>query len=151
MSASNADPGTVCVLGFDVGARRIGVAVGNTLSQTARPLAMVDVGERGPDWTRIETLVREWRPDRLIVGEPLTLDGEVQPATERARGFARQLGRRTALPVDLVDERSTSREADRRFAERRRQGTARRRDAASLDAVAAEVIVERWLQRTDTD
>ena len=147
MSGATLDPGTVCVLGFDVGARRIGVAVGNTLSQTARPLAMIEVAERGLDWSRIDALVQEWRPGRLIVGEPLTLDGAVQPATERARGFARQLGQRTALPVDMVDERSTSREADKRFAERRRQGTARRRDAASLDAVAAEIIVERWLQR----
>ena len=151
MAGSSSDPGTVCVLGFDVGARRIGVAVGNTLSQTARPLAMIDVGERGADWQRIEALVREWRPGRLIVGEPLTLDGEVQPATERARGFARQLAQRTELPVDMVDERSSSREADQRFAERRRQGTARRRDAAALDAVAAEIIVERWLQRAGID
>jgi putative Holliday junction resolvase len=148
MAEAASDPGTVCVLGFDVGARRIGVAVGNTVSLTARALAMVEVGDAGPDWRRIEALVQEWRPGRLVVGEPLTLEGTTQPATERARGFARQLGRRTALPVDLVDERSTSREADRRFAERRRQGTARRRDAASLDAVAAEIIVERWLQRS---
>jgi putative Holliday junction resolvase len=150
MTGSTAAPGTVCVLGFDVGARRIGVAVGNTLSCTARALAMVDVGDAGPDWRRIESLVQEWQPGRLIVGEPLTLDGQVQAATERARSFARQLEKRTVLPVDLVDERSTSREADRRFADRRRRGLARRRDAAALDAVAAEIIVERWLQRAES-
>ena len=146
MSTGSTAPGTVCVLGFDVGARRIGVAVGNTLSCTARALSVIDVGETGPDWRRIETLAREWRPDRLLVGEPLTLEGETQPATQRARQFAQDIGARLALPVDLVDERSTSREADQRFAERRRSGTARRRDAAALDAVAAEIIVERWLQ-----
>lgn len=144
------DPGTVCVLGFDVGARRIGVAVGNTLSGTARALAMIEVAESGLDWRRIDALLREWRPARLIVGDPLTLDGQVQAATERARGFARQLGQRSALPVDLVDERRSSREADLRFAERRRHGLARRRDAAALDALAAEIIVERWLQRDTT-
>jgi putative Holliday junction resolvase len=138
---------TTCVLGFDVGARRIGVAVGNTLSQTARALAVVEVTDAGPDWHRIETLAREWRPDRLIVGEPLTLDGEAQPATHLARRFARDIATRLKLPVDLVDERSSSKEADRRFAERRRNGTARRRDAAALDAVAAEIITERWLQQ----
>src|SRR5690606_26179808 len=63
MPATPADPGTVCVLGFDVGARRIGVAVGNTLSQTARPLAVVEVGDRGPDWARVDALVREWVPN----------------------------------------------------------------------------------------
>lgn len=143
-------PGTVCVLGFDVGARRIGVAVGNTLSQSARALSVVDVGESGPDWRRIESLVNEWRPQRLVVGEPLTLEGESQPATQRARRFAHEAGTRFGLAVDLVDERSSSREADQRFAERRRHGQARRRDAATLDAVAAEIIVERWLQSSAT-
>jgi putative holliday junction resolvase len=145
---ANGDPatGAVCVLGFDVGSRRIGIALGNTLSGTARPLAVVEVGAQGADWRRIESLIRDWRPDRLIVGEPLTLDGASQPATVRARAFAHEMGARFALPVDLVDERSSSREADQRFAERRRSGQARRRDGDAIDAVAAEVIIERWLQ-----
>ncbi|MCX7557336.1 Holliday junction resolvase RuvX [Xanthomonadaceae bacterium JHOS43] len=135
----------VCVLGFDVGARRIGVAVGNTLSCTARAIAMVAAHDDGPDWDAVAALVREWRPDRLVVGEPLTLDGEAQPATHLSRRFAREASARFDLPVDLVDERSSSREADRRFAEQRRSGQARRRDAQSLDALAAQIIVERWL------
>jgi putative Holliday junction resolvase len=146
MASARVDAGAVCVLGFDVGARRIGVAVGNTLSLTARALCVVDVAEAGPDWRRIEALVREWRPDRLVVGEPLTLEGEVQAATTRARRFAEDLRTRTGLAVDLVDERATSKEADRRFADRRRRGEARRSDATTLDAVAAEIIIERWLQ-----
>lgn len=136
---------SVCVLGFDVGARRIGVAVGNTLSRTARPIAMVAARDEGPDWDAIAALIRDWSPDRLIVGEPLTLDGEAQLATHLARRFAREAGTRFALPVDLVDERSSSREADRRFANARREGRARRRDARNLDALAAQIIVERWL------
>ncbi len=134
----------LCILGFDVGARRIGVAVGNTLSRSARAIAMVAAHDDGPDWDAVAALVREWRPDRLVVGEPLTLDGEAQPATHFARRFAREAGTRFGLPVDLVDERSSSREADRRFAEKRRAGQARRRDARALDAVAAQVILERW-------
>ncbi len=138
-------PALVCVLGFDVGARRIGVAVGNTLSGTARAIAMVSAQDEGPDWNAVAALVREWRPDRIIVGEPLTLDGEAQPATHMARRFAREAAQRFKLPVDLVDERSTSREAERRFAEARRSGQARRRDAQTMDALAAQIIVERWL------
>lgn len=136
---------TICVLGFDVGARRIGVAVGNTVSGTARPIAMVAARDEGPDWDAVSALVREWRPDRLVVGEPLTLDGEPQPATHMARRFAREAAVRYALPVDLIDERSSSREAERRFASARRDGRARRRDAKAMDALAAQVIVERWL------
>ena len=143
MSDNPATP--VCVLGFDVGARRIGVAVGNTISATARAIAMVTAHDDGPDWTAVDALVREWRPQLLIVGEPLTLEGEAQPATHMARRFARTAAERYQLPVELVDERSTSREADRRFAEKRRSGQARRRDAKALDALAAQIIVERWL------
>ena len=135
-----------CVLGFDVGRRRIGVAVGNTLSASARAVAVVAARDQGPDWDAVAALVRQWRPDRLLVGDPLTLDGEVQAITRVARAFADEAAGRFGLPVQLVDERSSSREADRRFAERRRGGTARRKDAALLDAVAAEIIVERWLQ-----
>jgi len=141
----NPDAAPVCVLGFDVGARRIGVAVGNTVSGTARPIAMVAARDDGPDWDAVAALVREWRPDRLVVGEPLTLDGETQPATHLARRFAREAAARFALPVDLIDERSSSREAERRFAHARREGRARRRDAQALDALAAQIIVERWL------
>ncbi len=145
MKASDENASPICVLGFDVGARRIGVAVGNTLSHSARAIAMVAARDDGPDWDAVAALVREWRPDRLVVGEPLTLEGESQPATHLARRFAREAGQRFGIVVDLVDERSSSREADRRFAERRRSGQARRRDAAALDALAAQIIVERWL------
>ena len=134
------------VLGFDVGARRIGVAVGNSLTGSARAVAVIDVGEAGIDWSKVDALVREWKPDRLVVGEPLTIDGEAQPATHFARRFALEAGERTRLPIAMVDERYSSLEADRRFAERRKAGQAKRRDAAALDAVAAEIIVERWLQ-----
>lgn len=146
MSGTATDPGARCVLGFDVGTRRIGVALGNTLSRSARPLAVIGAGEQGPDWSAIDLQVRRWRPHRLVVGDPLTLAGEVQAITRRARAFAAEIAARYGLPVDLVDERSTSREADRVFARRRRAGASRRKDAAGLDAVAASLILERWLQ-----
>lgn len=136
---------SLCVLGFDVGSKRIGVAVGNTLTGTARAIAVVDVRDDGPDWIALGRLMAEWQPQRLIVGEPLTLDGQSQPATRAARRFAHQVRERFGLPAILVDERSSSREAGSRFAEQRRSGQARRSQAASLDAVAAQVILERWL------
>ena len=132
------------VLGFDVGARRIGVAVGSALGG-ARAVAVVDVREGGPDWTSIERLHREWRPAGLVVGDPMTLDGGDQPIRRRARAFAGELKARFRLPVVMVDERSSSVEAAQRFARDRAAGNRRRRDAATLDAAAAAVIVERWL------
>jgi putative Holliday junction resolvase len=133
------------VLGFDVGARRIGVAVGSAFGSGARAVAVVDVHAAGPDWQRIEALRREWRPDGLVVGDPMTLDGGDQPIRKFARAFARELRQRTGLPVVMVDERNTSQEAAARFAGERADGRRRRRDAELLDAMAAALIVERWL------
>jgi putative Holliday junction resolvase len=133
------------VLGFDVGSRRIGVAVASAFGQGARALAVVDVHGHGPDWVALDRLRAEWRPDGLIVGDPMTLDGGDQPIRQAAHAFAAQLRTRYALPVVLVDERASSIEAAQRFAADRAQGRRKRRDAAALDAVAAAVIVERWL------
>ncbi len=133
------------VLGFDVGARRIGVAVGSGFGHGARALAVIDVHANGPDWAAIDKLRKEWGPDGLVVGDPMTLDGGDQPIRERAREFARHLRTRYSLPVVMVDERTSSIEAAQRFASDRAEGRKRRRDAAALDAVAAAVIVERWL------
>ncbi|AER55757.1 Holliday junction resolvase RuvX [Pseudoxanthomonas spadix] len=133
------------VLGFDVGSRRIGVAVGSAFGTGARALAVVDVHPGGPDWAALDRLRAEWKPDGLVVGDPLTLDGGDQPVRKRAQAFARELRLRYRLPVVLVDERSSSVEAAQRFAVDRAQGRRRKRDAAALDAVAAAVIVERWL------
>jgi putative Holliday junction resolvase len=138
-------PAATTVLGFDVGARRIGVAVGSRFGSGARPVAVVDVHASGPDWPAIERLRREWRPDAFVVGDPMTLDGGDQPARRRARAFGAELQRRFSLPVVFVDERSSSVEAAQRFAAERSQGARRRRDAQILDALAAAVIVERWL------
>lgn len=136
---------SACVLGFDVGSRRIGVAVGSEISGGARELAVVDVRDGVVDWARVDALLREWQPGCLLVGDPLTLDGGDQPARKRALRFAQEAGRRSGLPVKLVDERRSSLEAARRFAQARASGTRRRRDADTLDALAAVVIIERWL------
>jgi putative Holliday junction resolvase len=134
------------VIGFDYGARRIGVALGNRISGSARALDVVGNGAGGPDWKRIETLIREWRPDAVLVGLPLTLDSGEQSNSHAARAFAAEMQTRHRLPAIMVDERLSSREAAHRFAARRASGTAKRKDAAGLDAVAAEVIVEQWLR-----
>src|SRR5690606_15223312 len=131
--------------GLDVGARRIGVAVGRAFGHGARALEVVDVHADKVDWSAIDRLQKEWRPDGCVVGDPMTLDGGDQPIRLRARAFAHELARRYAIPVVMVEERSSSIEAAQRFAVRRPAGPRRRPDAPALDAVAAAVIVERWL------
>lgn len=134
-----------CAFGFDVGSKLIGVAVGNRLTASARALAVLAVRDGAPDWPQLDALRTQWLPDTLVVGLPLTLEGAEQPASQRARRFAAALHQRYTLPVALVDERHSSREAARRFAAARAHGLKRRRDAAAIDAEAAAVILERWL------
>ena len=140
-----------CVLGFDVGSRLTGVAIGNRFTGTARALTTVTVHDDGPDWTRLDALCQEWQPETLVVGLPLTLDGAEQPASRRARDFGARLQQRYELPVVFVDERHSSQEAAQRFAAGRAAGLKRRRDAAGIDAEAAAVILERWLVEAPTN
>ena len=146
----HAASGPLTLLGFDVGARRIGVAVGNTISMSASEVGVLDVREDGPDWAALDRWVREWRPARLVVGDPATLDGGEQPIRKRARRFARSLAERYQLPVEQVDERTSSIEAAQRFAAGRASGARKRHQASKLDALAAVVILERWLSEPES-
>ena len=131
-------------LAFDYGGKRIGVAVGQSLLGTARALEVVANGPSGPHWDRIDALVAQWRPDVLVVGLPLTMSGDLQPAARAAVAFAGELGARYDLAVVQHDERLTSIEADARFAEARRSGQRRQKDASIKDAIAAQILLESW-------
>ena len=138
------------VLALDFGARRIGVAVGTTLTGTGGPLPAILVpASHAPgdaDFERIAVLAREHGAARIVVGCPYNADGSEGPQTVRARAFAAGLERRSPLPVHRVDERYSSLEAGQRLRERRASGRLRRRvDAAAVDSAAAVVILERWL------
>ena len=126
------------VLGFDYGTRKIGIAVGQTITGTANPLVTLRTNDRKPDWDHIEKLIKEWRPEALIVGLPLDLDDaecEIVPMVKR---FSRQLEGRFQLPVHLADERLTSREAQSRSGHK-----VKHKD--ELDAIAAQLIIETWM------
>ncbi len=126
------------LLGFDYGEKRIGVAVGQTLTGTATPVQTISQYRQQPDWNTIAALIDTWHPDRLVVGLPLNMDGTEQRLTQRARGFARQLAGRYALPVEYADERLSTREAARDLEHRTRPRQGR-------DALAAQVILEGWM------
>jgi putative Holliday junction resolvase len=133
------------VLAFDFGSRRIGVACGDTVSRAARPLAGIANGASGPRWDLVEALLRDWRPDVLVVGLPYNVDGSENPMSTTVRRFASDLHRRSGLPVSLVDERYSSLDAESRLRNERELGLRRRRVAKTdVDAAAACVILERW-------
>ena len=120
-------------LAFDFGTRRIGVASGNSVTQSATPLhAIVNNGSASFD--AIEALIKAWQPHGLVVGVPRHPDGQPHAMTQKAERFARQLQGRFGLPVTLVDERYSSVEAQA-------QG-----GHENLDAQSAAVILEQHLR-----
>ncbi|GIX21963.1 MAG: putative pre-16S rRNA nuclease [Gammaproteobacteria bacterium] len=134
------------VLGFDYGRARIGVACGQTASATAAPLRCLPAREGEPDWAALDRLLAEWRPARLVVGLPLGPGGEDTELAEAARRFARRLGERYALPVELHDERHSSTAARDLHRAQRARGLRRRGRKGDLDPIAAALVLESWLR-----
>lgn len=132
-------------LGFDYGLKRIGMAVGDDLTRLARPLPVIANG-REPDWVAIGKVLKEWRPDAVIVGLPVNMDGADQPITTPARHFAQELGNRYSLPVFMVDERLSSRAADDEIRSARADGRKSKKvQKGERDGVAARLILEQYL------
>ena len=139
------------VLALDFGLKRIGIASGDTLTRTANPRGTIANGPQGPDWSGLQKIIDDLRPTRLAVGEPYNADGSESPLTAVVRRFAAELKQRCSLPVDLVDERWSSRDAEERLRAARGSGLRGRRvTAADVDATAAAVILERWFETQPT-
>lgn len=141
------------VLCFDYGTRRTGVAVGQRLTGTARPLTTLNMPGGDPDWPAIDALLQEWRPVELVVGRPTRMDGSPVPLTRASERFARALEERYRLSVALVDERLSSRAAETLLREQRADGRRARIDKADVDRYAAALLLEDWLAQpapTDT-
>lgn len=119
------------VLGFDFGIKRIGIAMGNTLTGQAQPLAVVKAIDNAARFAQIGALIAEWTPTRLIVGEPRHPDGAEHEMTLRCRRFANQLHGRFSLPVELVDERYSS-------------AVIRAKRGEVIDAKAAAIILQQY-------
>jgi len=144
--ASTAPTSHATVLAFDFGTRRIGVAIGNAVTRTARPLTTIAGDASAARFDAIAALIAEWQPDVLIVGRPLHADGSEHEMTARAGRFARQLAGRFGLSVQCVDERFTTLAADAALA----AGGVRAKDRkAARDAVAAQLILQSWFDEND--
>ena len=134
-------------LGFDFGLRRIGVAVGDTLTKSAAPLATVNHGQHGPDWAAIDRLLADYKPANLVVGYPYNENGSPGSLEGAAGRFAEALAQRSGLTVTRVDERYSSQEASAELKQRRAVGARRRRvQRTDVDSLAAAIILERWLR-----
>lgn len=134
------------ILAFDFGRKRIGIACGDTVTATAGPRPAVGCGAGGPDWTAIEREVRALQPHLFVVGAPYNADGSPGALADDASAFAAELERRFRIPVQRVDERWSSLQANERLKTQRASGERRRRiRKEDIDSAAAAVILERWL------
>ncbi len=134
------------VLAFDFGKRRIGIALGNTLTATASPLETIDYHYPEIPWRAIDELIASWSPARLLLGLPKRPDSESSSMEQPIRAFAAQLQKRYDRPVDLVNEAFTSREASARLKQQRREGRRQKVKKQEIDRQAAAIIVEIWLE-----
>ncbi|NOY72056.1 MAG: Holliday junction resolvase RuvX [Gammaproteobacteria bacterium] len=132
------------VLGFDYGLRRIGTAVGQTLTATATPGVTLIANQGKPDWQAISQLIDDWQPTALIVGLPLNMDDSEQQLTAAARRFGNQLHGRYQLPVYFADERLTSKEAACQLGFTPHSTKKRKLKRANVDSLAAKLIIETW-------
>ena len=131
------------LLAFDFGTKSIGVAIGQRITGTARPLTAIKANDGTPDWTQFEKLLNEWQPELVVVGLPLNMDGTNQPLTDRARKFANRLHGRFGVKVELQDERLSTVEARAGLFER---GGFRALNKGSIDSASAVIILESYFE-----
>ncbi len=134
------------IVAFDYGLRRIGVAVGQQVTGSASPVATLSNSDAGPDWDAVSEILRDWKPARLIVGLPLDVDGQPTETSAQVQKFIKALAR-FELPVETVDERYSSLEAQELLKSERALGIRKRIKKEMIDAAAAVLIAERWLRR----
>ncbi|WP_457913948.1 Holliday junction resolvase RuvX [Candidatus Gillettellia adelgis] len=131
------------VISFDFGKKNIGAAIGQELIRIPRALTAFKSQSGSPNWQDIAKLLQEWKPNILIVGLPLNMDGSEQPVTKQARKFAKHLYARFGIQTVLHDERLSTVEARAYLFNR---GGYRALDKSSIDATSAAVILESWFQ-----
>ena len=129
------------IIGFDFGLKRIGVAVGQTVTQTARPLMTIQAINGMPQEPIITKLIQEWQPAVLVVGIPVDMEGKDLSVTQNARDFAEWLHQQFHLPVHAMDERLTTKDAREQLFTK---GGYKALRSGQVDSVAAQLILQNW-------
>ncbi len=135
-------------LAFDYGTKKIGVAVGQSITQTASPLAIIPAQDGIPDWSTIEKLIEEWQPGAFIIGMPFNMDGSENKMTLRAQKFLQRLSGRFNVPCYSIDERLSSREAKDIRKDMAEAHGKPYKDRDPIDSISAQLILENWFAAT---
>ena len=127
------------ILAFDFGTHHIGVAVGQTVTKTSSPLAVLNVAREGKEiWNTISRLIDEWKPDQLLVGKPLNMDGTPSEMMKKVDPFFKKLQKISSIPCELVDERLTSFEAKQLMQVDSKDDR--------IDDLAAKIFLDNWIE-----
>ena len=127
------------LLAFDFGPQYIGVAVGQTITKTSSPLIVINVAREGAEiWKTISNLIDEWKPDQLLVGKPLNMDGTTSDMMKKVDPFFQKLQKISNIPCELVDERLTSFEAKQLMQKDSKDGR--------IDDLAAKIFLDNWIE-----
>ena len=130
----------LAALSFDFGTQRIGVAFGQSISGTARPVCVLKANDGIPDWEQVGSVIAEWSPDVLVIGLPYNLDGTESELLKRAVKFGNRLNGRFHKPCYGMDERLSSRAAIEQVTEE--SGSMNKK--SGIDDIAAQIILENW-------
>lgn len=132
------------ILGFDFGTKYIGVAVGQTTTNTARPIACLKNHQQQINWEAIDILIHSWKPQELIVGIPTDLNNKIQPITIKSLRFYQQLKKRFKLPTHKVNEQLSTWEAKKLLKLQHKEHLAKQ-ELLDINAQAAAILVSQWL------
>ena len=122
------------VIGIDYGVSKIGVAVGNTQTSSSSPLEIIINTKSGINWPQLEAIIKEWKPQVIIIGQPFNMDGSESEMMKEVKLFADILKERINIKIEFFDERLTSFEA-------KQMDTS----GKPIDDLAAKIILDGWL------
>lgn len=135
------------LLCIDFGTRKMGLAVGQTVTGTASALPVMRADDGEPDWDQLDQVVKAWKPGAFIIGMPYNMDGSENEMTVRALQFTVKLRERYGLPCHTMDERLSTREARDISRGNAEKGGRKFNDKAEVDSFAAQLILESWLSQ----
>lgn len=129
------------IIAFDFGTQKMGMAVGQSLIESANPLALFPMKDGIPNWDALLKIVKQYQPSLFLVGLPLNMDDSESELSARSRKFARRLRHQTNIETLMVDERLTTREARDELDQYQSQGRGKK---LAADSIAAALFIESW-------
>ena len=129
------------IMAFDFGTQKMGMAVGQSLIESANPLALFPMKDGIPNWDALLKIIKQYQPTLFLVGLPLNMDDTESELSARSRKFARRLRHQTNIGTLMVDERLTTREARDELDQYQSQGRGKK---LAADSIAAALFIESW-------